>query len=53
MMSFGWRPNQSCYVPSGKQAATDQQVGACQPAPTWFYLLLGLAVIGGMSHRGR
>jgi hypothetical protein len=53
MMSFGWRPNQSCYAPSGKIAATDEQVGACATSPTWFYLLLAAAVVGGLAHKGK
>lgn len=44
MMSFGWRPNQSCYEKAGQQ----QTQVAC-PSVTWWYLLLGLAVVGGMA----
>lgn len=40
---FGWRLNRSCYavnvVPAG-----------C-PSSTWFYVLLGVAVVAGLSTR--
>jgi hypothetical protein len=52
MMSFGWRPQNSCYVSATKAPASDSQVPAapmCAATPTWFYVLLGLAVVGGMS----
>jgi len=45
MMAFGWRPQQSCYQGTG-QAPTCPQV-------SWFYLLLGGAVLWGMSKRRR
>lgn len=43
MQVFGWRPQQSCY--EGSAAAP-----TC-PSVTWFYLLLGGAVVWGMSKR--
>ena len=46
MMSFGWRPNQSCYEKAAKQTA--KAAGQC-PSATWFYLLLGVAIIAGTS----
>ena len=42
MMTFGWRPDLSCYrkaAPSG-----------C-PSPTWFYVLLALAGVAGIAGR--
>jgi hypothetical protein len=44
MMSFGWRPNQSCYQAVGKQTAK----AAC-PSACWWYALLALAVVGGVA----
>ena len=49
MMCFGWRPPTSCY----KTAAQDlqqSQTAAC-PTPTWWYVLLGLAVVAGASKK--
>lgn len=43
MMSFGWRPNQSCYE---NQAQVNKT--AC-PSAAWWYVLLGLAVVAGAS----
>lgn len=48
MMSFGWRPNQSCYqVPQQQQNAAP----ACA-VPLWFWLALGAATVAGMSSKG-
>lgn len=44
MMSFGWRPNQSCY--SNQAQVQDKQ--AC-PSAGWWYVLLGIAVVAGAS----
>jgi len=46
MMSFGWRPNQSCYQPVA-------QVSAPAPCttPVWFWVALGVAVVAGVSNR--
>lgn len=49
MMCFGWRPTMSCYK-SQRQDQAGQ--GQC-PQPTWFYALLGIALIGGMAARGK
>jgi len=47
MMSFGWRPNQSCYqIPQQLNAAP-----SCAPVPTWFWLALGVAAFAGMSRK--
>ncbi len=46
MMSFGWRPNQSCY----ENAAQVQQKASC-PSAAWWYVLMGLAVVGGIAGR--
>jgi hypothetical protein len=46
MMSFGWRPNQSCYVNAQKETA--KQIVSC-PSPTWFYVLVGVAIIAGTA----
>jgi hypothetical protein len=46
MMSFGWRPNQSCYVNAQKETA--KSAGKC-PSATWFYLLLGMAIVAGTA----
>lgn len=48
MMSFGWRPNQSCYSNVAKVKASEAV--KC-PSAMWFYLLLGVAVIAGTSGR--
>jgi len=45
MMAFGWRPQQSCFQGPG--------VAPTCPPVTWFYLLLGGAVVWGMSKRKR
>jgi hypothetical protein len=50
MMSFGWRPNQTCYrVAQQQQPAT---TASCS-VPTWFWLALGVAAIAGLSGKGR
>lgn len=50
MMSFGWRPNQSCYqVPQQLQNAP---APSCS-VPTWFWLALGVAVVAGNSGKGK
>ncbi len=48
MMSFGWRPNQSCY-----QAAQQLQPASAPPCgvPTWFWLALGVAAVAGLSNK--
>lgn len=55
MMYFGWRPIESCYGNTSTQAsvnaAMSQRFGVGCPQPVWFYLLLGAAVIGGLSHK--
>lgn len=43
MMSFGWRPDASCY---GKVVRPT----GC-PSPTWWYVLLGLAAVAGLAGR--
>lgn len=48
MMSFGWRPNQSCYVNAQKETA--KSAAQC-PSATWFYLLLAGAIIAGSSKK--
>ena len=45
MMSFGWRPQASCYKGSAL-------AGTC-PNASWFYMLLALAALGGIANRKR
>jgi hypothetical protein len=45
MMSFGWRPQSSCYKGVS-------QTGTC-PDANWFYLLLAAAIAGGLMSRKR
>ena len=45
MMAFGWRPQQSCY--QGADA------GPTCPTATWFWLLLGGAVVWGFKGKKR
>jgi hypothetical protein len=49
MMSFGWRPNQSCYT-----GAQQLQPAAPPPCavPTWFWVALGVAAVAGLSSKG-
>lgn len=47
MMSFGWRPNQSCYT-QAQQVTPPAQCAV----PVWFWLALGAAAIAGMSKKG-
>ena len=69
MMTFGWSPQQSCYVPSGgassvgpaSTATTTDQQSAVQStaaamscqAPTWWYSLLAIAAMAGFAARGK
>lgn len=62
MMTFGWSPQQSCFVPTQSDnhfgpvpTSTDDQVvaaGDCS-RPTWWYALMVLSAIAGVSARGR
>jgi len=67
MMTFGWRPTESCYAGNsvGSSGTTTAEgvaagvVGAdggaavCASTPWWFYVALGLAVVTGAHHRTR
>lgn len=44
MSMYQWRPNESCY----DRAVKRQE---CKHTPGWFYLLLGVAAIAGLSQR--
>jgi hypothetical protein len=46
MMSFGWRPNQSCY--QGAQQLQAAAAPSCA-VPMWFWLALGVAAVAGLS----
>jgi hypothetical protein len=46
MMSFGWRPNQSCYQPAVPIQAAQQPT--CS-VPMWFWVALGIATYAGLS----
>jgi hypothetical protein len=55
MMSFGWRPQMSCYASQNQvnQGLTTTQQQASCPTPTWFYLGLALAAFLGISKGGK
>ena len=51
MMSFGWRPNESCYQTSQQvQAAANPPATSCG-VPGWFWLALGVAAVAGLSKK--
>ena len=65
MMTFGWRPIESCYAGnstgsdgtttaagvSAGVAGSDGGSSACASTPWWFYIALGLAVMSGNKKR--
>jgi hypothetical protein len=48
MMSFGWRPNQSCYEGAAQGQAAIAPPSPCA-VPGWFWLCLGVAALAGIS----
>ena len=48
MMSFGWRPNQSCYAPVGQYQVKQQSLASCE-VPGWFWFALAFATVAGLS----
>lgn len=50
MMSFGWRPNQSCYQSADQVQATATPASSCA-VPGWFWLCLGVAAVAGLSKK--
>jgi len=46
MMSFGWRPNQSCYQPAQTVQAAAQP--SCS-VPFWLWVALGVAAYAGLK----
>jgi hypothetical protein len=51
MMSFGWRPNQTCYRVAQQQQPAVTEGASCS-IPAWFWLALGVAAIAGLSGKG-
>ncbi len=49
-MFFGWRPQASCYGQSSQLTLTDTPMTNCQ-GPTWWYLLMAGALVGGLMAR--
>ena len=45
-IGFGWRPQSSCYSRKD-QDIPQPQTANCQ-SPTWWYLLMGAALFGGL-----
>lgn len=46
MTVYQWRSNESCY-----DRALKKTEKPCKPTPGWFYLLLGVAAVAGLSQR--